>query len=219
MHLYRLNRHLSFCEIEGTPLFLDIAGDRYFALEGELAAAFERLRAGQASPDDIAALKAADMIEPTPHQRPIAPAPPHVPRASLVEQRERVGKAGAGLPFLIAADLLRVRLVLRRGGLAHLIASVREQKSRAAAGRRPEAALEELAGAYSVARSLVPLARNCLSDSLTFIRLLALRGHHPDLVLGVKRNPFAAHCWVQTDTLVLNDSADSARDFTPVLVV
>jgi hypothetical protein len=36
-------------------------------------------------------------------------------------------------------------------------------------------------------------------------------------VFGVRLDPFAAHCWLQTDRLLLTDAADALGVFTPVL--
>jgi hypothetical protein len=40
-----------------------------------------------------------------------------------------------------------------------------------------------------------------------------------ELVFGAKLNPFAAHCWVQLEDVVLNDRTDNVAVFTPVGVI
>ena len=59
----------------------------------------------------------------------------------------------------------------------------------------------------------------CLHDSLTLIRFLARRGMFPAWVIGVRTRPFAAHSWVQSASLVLNDVHEHVRTYTPILVV
>jgi hypothetical protein len=44
-------------------------------------------------------------------------------------------------------------------------------------------------------------------------------GLRPALVFAVRLDPFAAHCWLQHDELVLNDAVDRVGAFTPVLVL
>lgn len=39
------------------------------------------------------------------------------------------------------------------------------------------------------------------------------------LVIGVRAEPFAAHSWVQVDQVVLNDTAEEVRRFTPILAL
>jgi hypothetical protein len=36
-------------------------------------------------------------------------------------------------------------------------------------------------------------------------------------VIGVKLNPFAAHCWLQVGDVVLNDLPERVAAFTPIL--
>jgi hypothetical protein len=44
-------------------------------------------------------------------------------------------------------------------------------------------------------------------------------GIRPTLVFGVSADPFAAHCWVQLDDIVLTGDLDTARQFTPILAL
>jgi hypothetical protein len=59
----------------------------------------------------------------------------------------------------------------------------------------------------------------CLYDSLALVEFLAHYRLFPQWVFGVMAEPFAAHCWVQQDDRVLNDSVDYVRGFTPIMVV
>jgi hypothetical protein len=38
-------------------------------------------------------------------------------------------------------------------------------------------------------------------------------------VLGVRMNPFSAHAWAQFGSIVLTDSLEQVREFTPILAV
>jgi len=57
----------------------------------------------------------------------------------------------------------------------------------------------------------------CMFDSLALIHFLAHFRLHPDWVFGVKADPFEAHCWVQADGLVLNDTVGRVSGFTPIM--
>lgn len=59
----------------------------------------------------------------------------------------------------------------------------------------------------------------CFLDSLTLVEFLSRYGVFPLWVFGTKTQPFGAHCWVQYDSHVLNDTPEVARGFTPILVV
>lgn len=73
---------------------------------------------------------------------------------------------------------------------------------------------------YMRMRPLVFSARDrCLHDSLSLIRYLAGQAFFPQWVIGVRTRPFAAHSWVQSGNLVLNDLHEHVRSFRPILVV
>jgi hypothetical protein len=57
----------------------------------------------------------------------------------------------------------------------------------------------------------------CRFDSLALIEFLFGHGCLPQWVFGVKCEPFAAHCWVQDDNYVLNDSVEYVQRFTPIM--
>lgn len=59
---------------------------------------------------------------------------------------------------------------------------------------------------------------NCLLDSLVLTTFLNHYSVPSILVLGVKTKPFAAHAWVQTDSIVLNDKAENVQMYAPIVV-
>jgi hypothetical protein len=59
----------------------------------------------------------------------------------------------------------------------------------------------------------------CLFDSLALLNFLARYGIFPTWVFGVQSEPFAAHCWVQRNGILLNDTVDRVRVYTPILAV
>lgn len=61
-------------------------------------------------------------------------------------------------------------------------------------------------------------ARNvCLFDSLALSRFLQCAGVRFELAFGVRLAPFAAHCWVEAEGVVLNDEEAYCRSFTEIL--
>jgi hypothetical protein len=61
--------------------------------------------------------------------------------------------------------------------------------------------------------------QRCLFHSLTLLLFLSRFGIHPRWVFGVRKAPFAAHCWLQDGDAVLNDSVERVAMFTPIMVV
>jgi hypothetical protein len=66
---------------------------------------------------------------------------------------------------------------------------------------------------------MVPARSRCLPDSLALFDFLTARKLRARLVFGIRREPFAAHCWVQTELALLNERADIAAGFQPIFIV
>ena len=59
----------------------------------------------------------------------------------------------------------------------------------------------------------------CLHDSLALLEFLARHGIFPDWVFGVRARPFVAHCWVQYEDMVFNDTVEHVTGYIPIMVV
>ncbi|MDB5712531.1 MAG: hypothetical protein JWL96_4601 [Sphingomonas bacterium] len=117
----------------------------------------------------------------------------------------------------IACIVIGTRLGLRFRGFD---STLRRLGASAIYGQcEPVAAALARIAAYERARRYVPLARNCLLDSLAQVRWLAKGGIGGRLVFGVTGEPFAAHCWLQSDKAILNDTYEHVSRFTPIMVL
>ncbi|HEV8406738.1 MAG TPA: lasso peptide biosynthesis B2 protein [Sphingomicrobium sp.] len=204
----------SFGLVDGTPVFMDAAGDSYFRLEHEEECAF------------LAALKKEEgrggsfvhglVRGPAPGEWEIEPLPlPTPPKRALP------GPRGPGNPNIlqmaaVAKLLLLVGRALERQSIGDILENVVPVNS-----NKPGAARDPIARAIAFrnARRLLPLRGNCLSDSLALMRWLAAAGDRAILVFGVKLDPFAAHCWVQSGEIALNDHPERIERFTPVRII
>lgn len=77
---------------------------------------------------------------------------------------------------------------------------------------------DNIVSGFQNARRFIKFKDRCLPNSIAMALRLQARGVDGRIVFGVKVNPFEAHCWVQT-TRLLNDTADHARLFTPILAI
>lgn len=75
-----------------------------------------------------------------------------------------------------------------------------------------------IAAAYRASRLIVNNHDQCLQRSIAMLDTLSAQNLFPDLVIGVKFKPFAAHAWVQEGACVLNDEVDNVAAYTPILV-
>jgi hypothetical protein len=81
------------------------------------------------------------------------------------------------------------------------------------------AILWQAANTFEASERLYPSNNKCLRRSLALAKFLTTQGIAAKLVIAVKMRPFGAHAWVQFDDLVVNDTLDNVRPFTPIYVV
>jgi hypothetical protein len=59
----------------------------------------------------------------------------------------------------------------------------------------------------------------CLFHALSLVHFLADHELFPHWVIGVRDQPWAAHSWVQQDSLILDGTPEQVFEYTPILVV
>jgi hypothetical protein len=190
-------------------VLLDTAADRYSALPdlGEQIdpAPDGSVQASSAIAEELIALGLAMPGRPTPPRRAALP-----PRRELVPEPSREPTAIVRAAAILVASGLR----FRRSTLATLLGPVAHGISTEAGER-----LEPVVAAARAAWPWIPLEGECLQRSFQLRSLLARHGWPVDWVFGVRTWPFAAHCWIQMEDRVLNDSLDRVRRYTPILTV
>ncbi|MES2326209.1 MAG: lasso peptide biosynthesis B2 protein [Pseudomonadota bacterium] len=217
MNHLRLQLHVSFALVDDRAIFLDVRRDRYFALDEAAAEAFADLRADadcQCSDERTETLLATGLFARSPEPLRIRSATIGAPERDLPDDGAR-----PALRDLIQILFLAVRYHrgVRQQPLETVIAKRRRTPAKTSKG--PHAATLALAQRFLRARALVPIKPVCLQDSLALHDWLAAHDAPSSLVLGVRLDPFAAHCWVQHGDIVLNDAADRVAPYTPILVV
>lgn len=85
--------------------------------------------------------------------------------------------------------------------------------------RRPAGAdqrLAQLLAAFEASALVLPAADRCLVRALALQDLCVRSAIHPQLVFGVRVNPFRAHCWLELEGEVLIGDYEQVRLFTPI---
>jgi hypothetical protein len=59
----------------------------------------------------------------------------------------------------------------------------------------------------------------CLPTSFALMEDLIAAGFAPNLVFAVRLGPFEAHCWVELHGLLVNETPERVRPFTPIMVI
>ena len=210
-------RIIGYGMVDGEPIFMDARTDTYFMLEppqkSEVMAMLDR---GERTNWDTGFAEAlgfgrgpAEIVRAncTPPSRILVdePAPAHPP--------------GPASLFSTALLVIGTWFRLRRHPIETILEDVFARRARVYETPMVGEQLSALARQFQSARRFVPIKGNCLLDSLSLLRLLGPGKDGAMLVFGVKLRPFAAHCWVQADDLVLNDRLDNVAAFSPVRVI
>lgn len=206
---YRLASHLHAVAIDDRAIVLDVAQDRYRLLgppSGQVVRALLRNDAAHPGFERLVKLGVAEH----------GVAEQSLPIQSvLASALERPDERHASLGFAeVAGSFARSVIELKLHGMNKTLAGVR---SRASVVQPADLPVIPIAQAYVRLRSRVPLKQVCLPDSIGLHRILSARRMLSSLVIGVRLDPFMAHCWVQADAMVLNDSYDHVAAYTPIL--
>lgn len=98
----------------------------------------------------------------------------------------------------------------------HLVAWGRSLEAARPSAR---ARLTKEAVAFRQMLPFVPFQGECLFRAFMLKAYLARADLGASLVIGVQTWPFEAHAWMQTGALVLDDTVEHVRGFTPILVL
>lgn len=115
---------------------------------------------------------------------------------------------------------MAARWFLKQRPIKQVVEAASLRKRRAPSTHLSIPRVRPLVNAFVHLRPWVYTSRDaCLLDSLTLVNFLAGYGMFPEWIFGVKTDPFYAHCWVQQEDFVFNDTPDHVRGFSPILVV
>jgi hypothetical protein len=219
MH-YAIADGVSFCERGGRFIFLDLNRDRYFALGPEANQAFAHLVGGESLSRFervLAALIDQGVLRSgSEGSRPAPCRPPAAPVRSLAENHLNAPMAN------VVWALLRLGgtgFALKRQGLRRVLDRLRLRKTRLGLGDPDEGDMLEIAGAFRRSALIASPLDQCLTRSIAAAHALLDRTCRSELVIGVRLQPFAAHCWLQSGPVLINETLEEARNFTPILAI
>lgn len=230
---YALPHHVFVCLDGEHVVFLDVKQDRYLAVPAAKAAPLSTIVPGwptgdtasgdaavvPRAPDEIArSLVARGLL--AEHGKNAAPVRSARPtKSALSEDDDERPAIGIGTVAAFAWSALIALFAVNRWSFERLVRRVERRNA------RPGKPLDlkharTLAATFAYLRPFLFSARDaCLFESFAFLEFLRLHGIHARWVFGVQARPFGAHCWVQYEDVVLNDSVERAVAFTPIMVV
>lgn len=215
---YHLSPHLHHAVADGRNIFLDLTRDRYFALGDRQDQTFTRWWSGE-------------ILSEQDHHTLSRLAQAGIFRIGTDMSARRIDALPGRTSALDAADDDRATIsALGTAVLAILAAKRRHQgalrASLAAVDRhalpsRPGFELATVirhARAFQRAALLTRTRDQCVPCSVALTIHLRRRAIPALLIVGVSGRPFAAHCWVQVDDIIVNDMTDHVAAFVPILV-
>lgn len=232
-----LSAHVFFCKTDTFCVFLDLKQDRYLCVRRD---DIERLGSrlyGWSSDSSTAGHRAAeegleDLARPLLDARLLTlqaglRKPVCAPRVTRARRALSEAPRRRPWPFLNLRSSARTLCAaldahrqLTSGQLERTIERARYRKQTGYADRSFDAAfIRARTTHFSEIRGYFPRSYLCLFDSLALVNYLASYRIFPDWVFGVRTDPFEAHCWVQHDDTVLNDTLDRINTFTPIMVI
>lgn len=207
----RLRQGLSYCLVDDRPVFLDILADRYFVLSAASSMRFMGLvdEPDRASFDPEPAI--AGLFELYDGPNDVAPTTIGVPQRDVMPRRAGFSITSLSILSAHASAWLMLRTLPLHKMLRHV--------SGTSVHRRKDGDIAQCAAAFRASDAIVARTDRCLLKAIAMSLYLRRSGFRAQMVFGVTLDPFRAHCWLQDDTLLLNESYDIARNFTPILVV
>lgn len=76
-----------------------------------------------------------------------------------------------------------------------------------------------LVATFNSLQLFYPRRQLCLPSSLALIEYLARYQLFPAWRFGVKPDPMQAHCWIQEEGLVINDTVEHVSEFIPIMQI
>jgi hypothetical protein len=219
---YHLRDDLHVCVTSGHAVFLDVAANRYFALDRPATMTFERLLSGDADvvegPVARSLVERGYLVAGSDQDKGVHVTRGIVARTSAIQ----AGRSASLAPAMWAALAMMIALAgLRLCSFSATLARYRHVAGLTApvAATRSAVIIQSTLAAFDAGSVLVTGHDRCLARSLALAAMLARRGVATKVVIGVRMHPFMAHCWVQRDEVVLNDDLDSVATYTPILIL
>ncbi|MBA2934622.1 lasso peptide biosynthesis B2 protein [Sphingomonas sp. CGMCC 1.13654] len=215
---YRVRDGLHYCHVSSHIVFLNLVADRYFALQPDKAAQFDRLLSGAELAAETTAIASSFM-----RQNLLVESdaeldkPPVLPELgqSLAITRAPTPSMRRSLEAL--TSLVKWRVRYSRRGLPAIAA--RYRLGSGPVDFEPRVSVADIIAAFSWAEQIVTAHDHCVPRSVALASTLRANGFAPTVVIGVQLRPFAAHCWVQLGADIANDQLDTIRPYTPILVM
>jgi transglutaminase superfamily protein len=232
-----LHRDVYACRTEDGSVLMDLRTGRYFGLDLPSTVALAPRITGWASDSDangdpLGANESDKLIDALMNGPALLTDSPRLGKAAafpVLRQTSCIPFRGniVPRPFICAKHVsafcrayLRAVFDIKCRPLSATVRRIQARNSKYALATPDQERITELVRVFRFLRPLFYTAKDrCLLDSLALMEFLARFDAFPTWVIAVRTRPFAAHSWVLSDTLLLNERLETAEEFVPILAV
>lgn len=228
---YRLSQHAFLCVARRYCVVLDARNDRYLAIKTDLMKSLGPWLDGWAGPpvttgaDSTIHGLASNLCRreiltsSTGLGKPVQPQfIPAGMQAAAAGSRAVSGTELMSHGFNFLRAVAHTRRLFKAGSFETIARKVTATREQGVYMANPDRDYEGyLASVFKQCRPFYNRPLVCLFDSVCLLNFLALYGFYPSIVFAVIPEPFQAHCWLQEDEWVLNDSLERVDAYTPIM--
>ncbi|PCI32436.1 MAG: hypothetical protein COB54_06730 [Alphaproteobacteria bacterium] len=227
---YYLPKHVYICMADKTLVFLDLKRDKYLCLDESQSKSVwsycqspcEEQEGEGISENLLKLLLQNNLFTKNDSQRKDIPAV--IGKTATGEVRGYDVGSRPKINIKHIFHFLRAYLIsilrLRFYPLQKITRKIKKHKHQ---NRQQKTAFEKIPELIEIFKTIRPLLfstrNNCMLDALVLMEFLNSFGVFPTWVFGVRMGPFLAHCWLQSEKIILNDTLDHVAPFTPILAI
>lgn len=216
MDYFKLNRSVYATKSGDELVILDLKKDQYIFLDAEETIALNNYLKNDAPPTTIIQnlidLNVVDknhlsqeVLQPTGEKKAITPEIFTAIHQYIAKNRE-VKSLSLANCFLTAIFILLISIVLKCGGLSLCIKYLHHLKKYPLQMNHDK--IQQVVATVNRVAQWFPFKVKCLTWSLTCAYLALWNRFSIDLVIGVARNPFFAHAWVEMNNASIIDEIE-----------
>lgn len=212
---------ISYCIAGGRVIFMSVRTGRFFALPRRPEIAFAAFAAGETLTldDDVRTLLIAKGVLVEATSAISIAAPVEVEKIDVIWEPISPSPPSLALRAAAMAEQIKIDVFLRTRPFQKVVARFTKRKEGASSRDHDRSAYARIEAAIHAVDLILPPGNRCLVRSLAFMSLCLTRGFSPNLVIGVRSNPFRAHAWVQAGPHVVHDDLQQSQLFTPIFAI
>lgn len=141
-------------------------------------------------------------------------------RSHVIIAKAKPPRAGMRDLMHLTAACAAARRSLRTRPIRDIVHRIADRKAKRSNSAIHASELQKLVSRFMLLRPLFYTRHDrCLFDSLALVEFLARHDLFPTWVFGIQTGPFVAHCWVQHQVTVFNDTPERVRRYTPIMAI